>query len=72
MAMKMVSTSYLSEKAITTCIHIYNKNKTSSNFQAEQSEVLEQSGIKRTGIKQPKNIQHMEEWIEGMQMHQLT
>ena len=50
--MKMVSTEELPNRAVTIGIQTYNNNKTRSEFQAEQTEGLENSGIKRIGRKQ--------------------
>ena len=48
----MVSTEELPNRAVTIGIQTYNNNKTRSEFQAEQTEGLENSGIKRIGRKQ--------------------
>ena len=48
----MASAAKLSNRDVITCIQTGKNNKTLSNFQAEQTEGLEQSGINRTGIKQ--------------------
>ena len=62
--MTIVSTVYLSGRAVITCIKTYNSNKKRSNFQAYQTEGLENSGINRTGIKQEqKRLQKVKEWI---------
>ena len=53
--MKIFSTSELYDRAVTTYIETDNNKKTRSKFWAEQTKGLEQSGIKRTGIKKHKN-----------------
>ena len=49
--MRIVSTAEISNKAAIKCIQSENNNKTGSKFQVDQTEGLEQNGIKRTGIK---------------------
>ena len=55
--MNIIRTPYLSEMAITTHIESENNNKTMSKFQADQTEGLERSGIKRKGRKSEKQVQ---------------
>ena len=50
--MKMLRILCLYERDVTTRIQLDDKNTTKEKFQADHTERLEQSGIKRTGRKQ--------------------
>ena len=49
--MKISNTEKMSERSIIACIQGDNNNHTRSKFQAEQTELWEQHGINKTGIK---------------------
>ena len=56
----MVSTAEISDRPVIKCIQTANKDNTRSNFQAEQTQGLEQGGIDGTGRKQAqKRVQQV-------------
>ena len=60
LGMKIASTAELSCRAVITCIQTDNNNKTSWNFQADQTGGLEQCGLNKAGIKQAqKQVQQV-------------
>ena len=68
---EIVSAEELPNKDVIKCIQKDNNSKTRSKFQAEHTEILEQSGIKRTRIKQAqKRVQQVKERREGRKTHQ--
>ena len=58
--MKVASTSELFDRAVNTRILTDNNNKTRWKFQSEQTDGLEQRGIKKAGKKQAqKRVQQV-------------